>query len=445
MTTHILELRDSGVQLWSEGELVHASPGYALHHNGQLVFGEPAMAQARLHPRAVENRYWSELSLDPLKADFGGKRHFADLAHAHLLDIAAQSGLDGDTIILVPANFRREQLALLLGILKASPFTAVGLVDGAVAASANSSPPGRSRLLDLQLHAAVLTQLNNEDGVQSRIESTPLPGLGLIALKERVAAAISAAFIEQTRFDPRHTASVEQDLFDQIPQILELLDTESEVKIELGGYVARVDTDHMAEACADFFSRIKEALNGASDQLLLCGHLKIQPGIARLAENGIYISPDAAAIAIAQHSEALHQQAESLDYVTTLPSGYVGEAEPATSEMPDTPVPAAIPASAPEVQTQATHLLYRHHAHALQDTTSIGPGAACTVQVSAEVELLISRRNDQLIFSLQSGEGVSVNGLPAVSGQTLNRADLLMLGTSGEVIQLISVQVADGP
>jgi hypothetical protein len=409
MTTHILELRDSGVQLWSEGELVHASPGYALHHNGQLVFGEPAMAQARLHPRAVENRYWSELSLDPLKADFGGKRHFADLAHAHLLDIAAQSGLDGDTIILVPANFRREQLALLLGILKASPFTAVGLVDGAVAASANSSPPGRSRLLDLQLHAAVLTQLNNEDGVQSRIESTPLPGLGLIALKERVAAAIS------------------------------------EVKIELGGYVARVDTDHMAEACADFFSRIKEALNGASDQLLLCGHLKIQPGIARLAENGIYISPDAAAIAIAQHSEALHQQAESLDYVTTLPSGYVGEAEPATSEMPDTPVPAAIPASAPEVQTQATHLLYRHHAHALQDTTSIGPGAACTVQVSAEVELLISRRNDQLIFSLQSGEGVSVNGLPAVSGQTLNRADLLMLGTSGEVIQLISVQVADGP
>ncbi|MFT5483559.1 MAG: hypothetical protein ACI9GW_002216 [Halieaceae bacterium] len=439
MSINVLELADTGLRLWRDEELVHSSPGYALLQAGQLVFGEPAMAQARLRPREVEHRYWSELSLDPLKADFGGKRHFADLAHAHLLDIASQSGCGGDTIAVVPGGFRREQLALLLGIIKESPFRAVALVDGAIASAAAEAPPGDSMLLELHLHKAVATQLHNQGGEVSRGEVSVIPGLGLIAIKERLASAIAVAFIEETRFDPRHKASVEQQLFDELPTILDNLRAESQVKIELAGYTARLNAEHMATSCADSFQRIADALNKNSSVLLLGEDLARLPGINALFDPLRYIALNSAARSVLEHREDLVQDTDALEFVTTLPaslrSADAGPA-PIVAE-PAAPAPQAL--ATPD--NTATHLLFKHSAYPLSGNGTVKESG---VPLHSETSLAITGAGGQVSVNVAPGDVVSVNGNPAVTGQRLHRGDLIMLGDSGEVLQLISVRGPDG-
>lgn len=442
MSLSILELRDVELRLWREGELVHRSPGFALNQDGELLFGDAAVAQARVRPREVEHRYWSELSLDPLKSSFAGKRHFADLAHAHLLDIAAQSSESGDILVAVPSNFRREQLALLLGILKESPFRAVGLIDGAVATAADIAPAGQSTLLEFQLHQAVLTNVHNEAGEITRQEVTPLPGLGVLSNNERLASAIANAFIEQTRFDPRHTASVEQELFDRLPEILDNLGKEREIKTELGGYTARLDIDILAASLEDRLDRIRDTLAATQGTLLVEEQFAVLPGIESLADSAVFLSKETASQTIARHGDTLRQEEEALAFVTALPAGNQDATTPApVAAVPEKPAPTQESATSDHV---VSHVLFKHVAYAIGDSLDIGgSNSNADIKVSADAALSLRREQGQLNL-VSDMSSITINGQPAVPGQILSRGDLIMLGGSGELFQLISVAGADG-
>jgi hypothetical protein len=94
MAPQILELNDHGITLGDAEGIRLISPGFALARDKSLVVGAQAQAQSRLHPNDSHSRYWQELSLDPLPSGRlpGDRyRHLADLAHAHLNSLAAES------------------------------------------------------------------------------------------------------------------------------------------------------------------------------------------------------------------------------------------------------------------------------------------------------------------------------------------------------------------
>ena len=201
----LLDLNDSNLQLWRAGEAVQ-SPGYALLDGKQYTFGSAARSAARLRPRDINTRYWWQLNTEGLQPALGPARHTADLVHAHLLDIHKQAGQPEEIIIAASGSMQRDQLALLLGIVEQCPFNAVGLVNRSVALASTVACSGNLYHLEIQLHQAVITELRQSDGHLKLHRTTPLPGCGLLQLQERLVEIIAAAFVRQTRFDPRRKA-----------------------------------------------------------------------------------------------------------------------------------------------------------------------------------------------------------------------------------------------
>ncbi|MDT8320657.1 MAG: hypothetical protein RQ826_09035, partial [Xanthomonadales bacterium] len=92
MSVVMVELNDSEIRAARGGNIVLRSPGYAMIAKLGITVGEEALRSARLNPRAMQNRYWQNLNLDPLPTPTGKARHQADLAYAHLLAIHEQAG-----------------------------------------------------------------------------------------------------------------------------------------------------------------------------------------------------------------------------------------------------------------------------------------------------------------------------------------------------------------
>jgi molecular chaperone DnaK (HSP70) len=143
MSLKVIELNDNAITVGDESGIILQSPGFALALENKIELGETAEQQARLQPTNSYNKFWHELSMEPL-SQHKGIRHLADIAYAQLLHLAELGEIDSDVIFAVPGNFTRQQLAIVLGLAKQSPFNPVGLVDSALAGalSAARSAPG---------------------------------------------------------------------------------------------------------------------------------------------------------------------------------------------------------------------------------------------------------------------------------------------------------------
>jgi len=348
MTRCSIELNDAELRVDVAGRPVIASPGYACAVDGRIEFGERALAQAQLHPRTTENRYWRDLNTTPLH-QFGRRvRHLADLAYLQLEQLRAQAGHPTEAVFAVPGNLSHEQLALLLGIAQACRLTPVALIDSAVAAAAAALGPGRWVHVDLQQHQAVVTTLDVTTQVtRERVEV--LPGLGINALRAACVQAITGAFVTHCRFDPLHHAATEQLLYDHLPQWLELLATHTEVNVQLAWRGARFDTrvTHamLVQAVSPLLSRLRAAL--PVDRTAVASHrLAAQPGFRE-------VFGDTAALAARAVFDGLPAELgvrpDGIRLVTALPT----VAAPAIAS----PAPTALHA--------VTHVLERHTATAL--------------------------------------------------------------------------------
>ena len=79
-----IEINDAGLVVADAGEVLAVEPGFALVVREGVVTGSDARAQARLYPRRVSNRYWSDLSLEPASAGGDVDKNAAELAFAQL-------------------------------------------------------------------------------------------------------------------------------------------------------------------------------------------------------------------------------------------------------------------------------------------------------------------------------------------------------------------------
>ena len=70
MSEPILDINDSNLSLWRGEEPSLVSPGYALLQGQSYRFGEAARNEARLHPRQINHRFWSQLDIEPLTPAF---------------------------------------------------------------------------------------------------------------------------------------------------------------------------------------------------------------------------------------------------------------------------------------------------------------------------------------------------------------------------------------
>ena len=392
--TRVIELSDVALRLADADGLRASSPGYAIVDARRLIVGAEARAQARLEPRFATTQFWHRLSTDPLPVTHPSARTLADLAHAHLLDLWEQIDAGDDAVIFaIPSTFEREQLALLLGIVRECPFRAVGLVDGAVAAAAGSAVEGRRiAVIDAQMHSAALTVIDRDGDTLQRSSVIDLPTLGLAPLREATMNVIADSFVRETRFDPLHDAQTEQRLYDHLDAWLAELARGQEAELELptATQVHRVNLRprRIEDKLGPRFDALLEALPAEAD-VLVGPRLAAIPGLlARLRETAggavEAFSESAITASTLAHEQDIRQEGDALRFVTRLPAGATptvqasGTERESTPEVSPHPAPVAAPQAAPEVlATEAdapthddavTHVLLGHRAWPLSQT-----------------------------------------------------------------------------
>lgn len=340
----VIELNDSEIRVARDADIVLRSPGYALVGEHEIEVGEQAVRKAWLNPRATQNRYWQQLNLDPLPNPSARARHHADLAYAHLLAIHERAGKPDEVVFAVPGHYSNEQLALLLGLVEASPLTAVGLVDAAVAAAAPHVGRGEYMHAELFLHQVVLTRIDvGDEVVRGSVEV--VDGAGWARLLDDCANRIADLFIEQSRFDPQHHAETEQSLFDHIPRALRALERETETTIEIAyqgaTYAVKLPRAVVDEVLRSTFGRIVQKLPG--DRRVLLGHrLAGLPGLVTMLNDadalpaGVQsLSADAVFAGCRAQLDRIRSTDSALDFVTRLPAAGREARAPAAESGPD--------------------------------------------------------------------------------------------------------------
>ncbi|MEM9385258.1 MAG: FHA domain-containing protein [Pseudomonadota bacterium] len=462
MSTLILELADSGVCAWDgQAASLISSPGYALLEAGAVQsVGEDAYAQARLQPRAIHDRFWDELSLEPLASAAGSGQTAADLACEHLTRVweSLRTHQPKEVFLAVPGTYDREQLALVLGIAREAGLPVTGLIDAALAA-VQATDPGRTLMhLDVHLHRALITRFTQGEQLsRAGVESTR--GSGLRALRERWMGAIANAFVERTRFDPLHLAEHEQQLYQQLRNLSESIGDEGQLSLEISTssatHNAQVDGQTLREAADQEYQRLLELVSATStpgEALLLqlshrAGSL---PGLADLLGElpGVQVQvlgPDAVAHGTLALGDALrqHDAAQGVPYLTQVAWQQAGTAGAST--------PSAPPRLTPTADQVPTHVVYEGLAQPLSSTplmvgVQVGVDGAPAIQLGAPLRG-VSRQHCALALGADgvatitdhSTHGTWLNGHRIDGQATLRMGDRLRVGTPGHELHLVRV------
>ena len=271
MNTAVIELNDAEVKVFQAGEVVASSPGIAVLREDRIELGQAALEATHIDPRNTFSRFWNNLSQDGFKHRSKLARHNADLAYAHLLSLYEMADGMEQVTLAVPGSFSTEQLALLLGLMEASPFTLVGLVDSAIAAVAATAGAGSYMHLDIHLHHTVITSLEVSDTVQ-RTAVKVVNEVGLLEIQDKCVNHVADLFIQQSRFDPLHHAVAEQALCNRMAQCLHELtretDTQVGIEFEQARYQARVNRERLVAALQPLYDRITAAVDTGRVALL---------------------------------------------------------------------------------------------------------------------------------------------------------------------------------
>ncbi|WP_205743126.1 hypothetical protein [Halioglobus maricola] len=448
MAVALLDINDCNLRLWHE-EGTQPSPGYALLQGKDYRYGTGARAAARLEPRKVNTRYWWQLNTEPLQPPLGPARHTADLVHGHLLELHRQAGAPAEILLAAPATMGREQLSLLLGIVQQCPFEVVGLVNRSALLGSAYVGDGPSYHLEIQLHQAVLCELNSGADDVTVARSQALPGCGLLQIQERIVEVLAAQFIRQTRFDPRRKAATEQTLYDCVPDVLRALASETETNIEVQGYRARLGRDDLAPCGNKLFETATTAMGTHASQatLLVEPLLALLPGAQQRLPGITPTEGDACWQAASEHGDVLRAGDAGLSFVERLPrlvaSAPVPEPAPEPEPEPEPiaetrpePTSEPTPEPAPEPAHEAAVLAgpAEGPSHILAASTASPLDPAGTI-VAADVTLYMRDGN----WLIRSPAPVQVNGQTWRIGQALATGDEIVTadGTSLRLIEVL--------
>lgn len=216
----LLELNDLNLTWYTQQGTRVAEPGAALVEDGAAVYGEAALARARLAPRGFQDQHWQLLNSDSLAVNAPGVQNNADLVHQHLQQLAGAASGSGqaahEIICAVPGTVSSEQLGLLLGIASEAGITIRSFASSAVLYCLNISLPSDAWCIDIQNRRGVLTRLARDSTTLSSADIIDLPQLGMNGLIDGWLHQLTDQFVARSRFDPLRVAETEQQLFDQV-------------------------------------------------------------------------------------------------------------------------------------------------------------------------------------------------------------------------------------
>lgn len=457
MAVLALELNDAGL-LSSTGQgWRDEGPGYALLDPDRLLLGTEARAQARLRPRRLNHQFWARLDTAPLLQPTALAASHADLACAQLDAIWRRRPADADALLLVaPAFLDRDALGLVLGIAAELGIPVSGLVDAAVAASTQWAPGRELAHLDLGLHGALLTRIEQSDALQ-RGEFELLPTAGLLTLEDAWARVAAGAFVTQTRFDPLHAAASEQALYDKLPgwlaALLEAEETFAELTLNGRPLAATLARGPVVAAAAGAYRAIAERLEhwrrpGMRWLLQVSHRAAALPGLARfLGEQPgvelLCLAPDAALAGALARRDDLPAGGEGVRFVTRLHA--LGTLAPARRDAADD--------AAGDTQLP-THVLHEGEALPIgaaglaigtapprEQPVLVIPGSPAGI---SRLHCIVRREDGRVVVEDLSRFGSFVNEQRVDGRGPLAPGDRLRLGSPGVVLQLIRVRTDGG-
>ena len=446
-------LNDAGIVVCSDERILYREPGFALLENDKLTTGTTAYASARLKPRQIHNHFWSELSTDSLTDQRFRHLSAADLVSRQLEQCWQQVAQPGDQLALaVPAYMGNDNLGLLLGIAMELEIPVVAMVDAAVAATRREYQHGVPVHIDLGLQKATLTRLL-QDG-QAQVErSIVVDDCGVLTLYDAWLRVIAETFVQQSRFDPLHTAETEQALQDSIPDWLAVAAGADTVplQIEYRGitHQAEIETLHLVDAAAPVYQNLVSNLRALyraeeTPAVQLAERAGRMPGLAdtlktRVGGEVYLLEPGATARGLIKRCPA-----QQTDGALTL-----------TRHLPwDQAAVAVAGTDAAGTGGQPTHVLFGHQAYYLDSC----PLVLGTQRADGERWLdlqqdmpgvsrrhcVLSRENRQYVVTDHSRYGTFLNGHRIDGSAVLQTGDLLRIGTPGFEFRLIYVEQPDG-
>lgn len=446
MSLLILHLNDHGIMVGSEQGILARSPGCLLARDNRVQFGDEAAAGSRLHPVGFHDRFWYELDMEPLSRPYAHFRHHADMAHAHLMHLAGLAGLEPDqpvdTLVFAPGTFDRSQLAVLLGILRHSPFRAMSLVDAAVVGAAPVLNHEEGLHLDIHQHQMVATELVQHGDAVSRQQAIAVPGLGWHQLENALAALVNEAFVRQARFNPQHSAEWEQQLHDRLPEWLwQPVDDNGRLIMTLNAdgvrYQAHLTRDDLEQRLRGLFQRLPETTRiSPAAELLLTERCSTLPGLRSLlaghaGDGAAAISDERLLKSGLSLSASLRQDPEqALQFLYSVRGGRRGHTR-----------------SEARRRDTATHLLQGDLARPLRvGGLRVDGNGRLTDEDGPDTRLVGEVRAADGHYVLEPADGtLRVNGRPAESGQVLHAGDRLeQAGTGSSAQELRLIRVHDG-
>ena len=442
MSLKVIELNDHGICVGDETGILMHSPGFALISDAEVTFGEAAEQKARLRPTESYNRYWQELSLDPISHG-NSFRHHADIAYAHLLHLADVCAIQGEVIFAVPGSFTHQQLSILLGLAKQTPFTVIGVVDSAVAAVAEQAKSAQVIYLDLQLSQALVSRLDLDAGALQTKATVQVPGVGSQSFMNLMMQMATNMFIQQCRFNPQHNAQSEQDLYNALPNWLGA-SKDGNLILELStgetNHTAKMPRETLVSSLAAEYAKISDQLlamqNNQDCQLMISSAMADLPGfMASLPGSAQPVVLDRKTLTrnVLQFHNQIASTEESIQLVNTLP---VAEA------------PCNLSRQGPD-QGAPSHVLFRHHALPVEDLfikNRLNPehephsANALVLSIQGMPELLGRIRLLDGEVRLQAeAVGMRLNGSPVSSDSLLQLGDEIQFDGCDDSASLIRV------
>lgn len=447
-------LNDAGISVLDTSKVLYREPGFALLDDDNLTTGNEAFSQARVKPRRIQHKYWSHLQTAPLADRRFQHLSAADLVSRQLEQLWSHVAGAGDQIVFaVPAYMSTDNLGLLLGIAAELKVPVVAMVDAAVAATRREYKGAVPAHVDISLHAALLTRLAQSGQVQVD-RSAMVDECGTIALYDAWIGLIAEAFVQQSRFDPLHTAETEQMLQDRLQEWLGTAASQQAVRIDIEyrgiTHSAEVESLEFVAAAAPIYHRIVSNLRALyradeTPALQLSDRAARMPGLAdilgaRVGGEVFLQEPGATARGLLSRCRDMQHGDSAVSLIRQLPW------DQSPVELGD--------AGTVGHGGQPTHLLFDNTAYVI-DTQPLTLGsqyadAGRCIDLQQDMpgvsrrHCSLQQENGQCIVRDYSRYGTFLNGHRIDGSAVLQVGDLIRLGTPGYELRLITTESGDG-
>ena len=273
---HLIDINDGGLTCTDDQvELVYDQPSIAYFNGKILLFGNEALANVKSHPQACASQYMGRLSDETLASPLGEALNHADLIFHHLKKMTTATSIE-ECAFLIPAYFSDEQLQLLLGIALAVGLTPRGFINSGLARQKANNEPN-FYLLDIGLRQGQLSSVVLTDTMLANTSTANFDSLGLFSIVDTWLKEIANVFLDSIRFDPLHSATTEQQAFDQVLTWVEQgqLPQDARISVDIDGYSRSAEIN---------INKLINQLSQQLDQLSLtdANHLVLTPRAAKI-------------------------------------------------------------------------------------------------------------------------------------------------------------------